>query len=247
MNCSFARTLLIVSCLSIVGCANTGNTSLEQLTRSAESVLGSSSSGSLSNDDITAGLKEALVKSTNIVVAQLGQQGGFSNDSLIRIPLPDSLKKAQKFATKFGLGKSFDDLEQRLNRAAEQATPKAKSLFVGAVKDMSVNDARGILTGPDNAATSYFQEKTGNSLKTAMRPIVDQSLASVGAVNTFNSLLSSYNAIPGAPKVNADLTSHVVDKGSEGIFRYIAEEEKAIRSNPLKRTSELLQQVFSAQ
>jgi len=181
------------------------------------------------------------------VVGQLGQQNGFSNDPAIRIPLPKTLLKARNYASKVGLEKSFDDLELRLNRAAELATPKAKSLFVGAIKDMSVQDASGILKGPDDAATSYFRGKTGPSIETAMRPLVDSALAEVGAVQSFNQLLAQYNAIPLAPKVEADLSGHVVEKGTNGIFLYLAQEEKAIRTNPLERTSDLLRRVFAAQ
>jgi len=232
--------------LSISACGGTGPT-LDDITKTAETVLGGSQSGLLSNADITAGLKEALTKGSTTVVGQLGQQNGFSSDPLIRIPLPKTLLKARNYASKVGLEKSFDDLELRLNRAAELATPKAKNLFVGAIKDMSVQDASGILKGPDDAATSYFRGKTGPSIKTAMRPLVDSALAEVGAVQSFNQLLKQYNAIPLAPKVDADLSGHVVEKGSNGIFLYLAKEEKAIRTNPLKRTSELLQRVFGAQ
>ncbi len=157
------------------------------------------------------------------------------------------MQKARKLASKVGLEGSFDDLELKLNRAAEEATPKAKELFMSAIRDMSVDDAKGILQGPDNAATQYFRGKTGDSLQAQMRPIVDQALAQVGAVNSFNQLLAKYNKIPLAPKVEADLTGHVVEEGSDGIFYYLAEEEKAIRENPLKRTSEILQRVFGSQ
>jgi len=227
-------------------CGGTGPT-LNDITKTAETVLGGSQSGLLSNADITAGLKEALTKGSTAVVGKLGQQNGFSNDPAIRIPLPKTLQSARNYASQIGLEKSFDDLELRLNRAAELATPKAKSLFVGAIKDMSVQDAKGILNGPSDAATSYFRGKTGPSIKTAMRPLVDNALAQVGAVQSFNQLLQQYNAIPLAPKVEADLSGHVVDKGSDGIFLYLAQEEKEIRTNPVKRTTELLQRVFGAQ
>ncbi len=232
--------------ISLSACGGTGPT-LDDLTKTAEAVLGDSQSGLLSNADITAGLKEALTKGSSAVVGQLGQQNGFSNDPTIRIPLPQTLLKARNYASKIGMEKSFDDLELRLNRAAELATPKAKSLFVGAIKDMSVQDASGILKGPDDAATSYFRGKTGPSIQSAMRPLVDDALAEVGAVQSFNQLLKQYNAIPLAPKVEADLSGHVVEKGADGIFLYLAQEEKAIRTNPVKRTSELLRRVFGAQ
>ncbi len=241
---TLAPLALVLSLLS--ACAGSGPT-LDDISKTAGAVLGGTSGGVLSNADITAGLKEALTKGSSAVVGQLGQQNGFSNDPTIRIPLPSTLRKARDYASKVGLQGSFDDLELRLNRAAELATPKAKQLFVGAIKDMSVQDASGILKGPDNAATEYFEGKTGPSIKQAMRPLVDDALAQVGAVQSFNQLLKQYNAIPLAPKVEADLTGHVVDKGSDGIFHYLAVEEKAIRTNPLKRTSELLQRVFGAQ
>lgn len=231
--------------LFTASCASSG-VNLEGLTSVAESALGDSAGGVLSTDDITKGLKEALVVGSGAVVGQLGQTDGFSADPLIRIPLPNSLQKARDFASKVGLEGSFDDLELKLNRAAEEATPKAKELFLTAIRDMSVEDAKGILQGPDNAATAYFRDETGDNLQAQMRPIVDQALSQVGAVGSFNQLLDKYNAIPFAPEVDADLTGHVVEEGSDGIFYYLAEEEKAIRENPLKRTSEILQRVFGS-
>lgn len=241
ITCLFASVML-------VSCAGDGP-KLEDLTSVAKTALegGGAQSGPLSIDEITRGLKEALATGSGAVVSQLGQTDGFSADPAIRIPLPSSLQKAKEIASKVGLGSSFDDLELKLNRAAEEATPKARELFLGAIRSMSVDDAKGILQGPDNAATEYFRGKTGDSLREQMRPIVDQALAQVGAVSSFNQLLDRYNKIPLAPKVDADLTGHVVDEGSDGIFYYLAEEEKAIRENPVKRTTQILQRVFGSQ
>ncbi len=241
--CGFVLSVFLLS-----GCAADGP-KFDDLKAVAESALGgqgTSASGPLSVDEITRGLKQALTTGSNAVVSQLGQTNGFNNDPAIRIPLPGSLAKARDYASKVGLEGSFDELELKLNQAAEQATPKAKALFLGAIQSMSVTDAKGILQGPDNAATEYFRNQTGVQLQAEMRPIVDQALAEVGAVSTFNGLLSRYNKIPLAPKVNADLTGHVVDKGTDGIFYYLAQEEKAIRENPLKRTSQILQRVFGS-
>ena len=240
LACLFAGVLL-------VSCSADGP-NLDNLTAAAKSALdGSDGGGPLSTDEITRGLKEALVTGSSAVVSQLGQPNGFNGDPAIRIPLPQSLQKARNVASRVGLEGSFDDLELKLNRAAEEATPKAKALFLDAIRDMSVDDAKGILQGPDNAATEYFRGKTGESLKAQMRPIVDQALSQVGAVSSFNQLLTRYNNIPLAPKVDADLTEYVVEEGNDGIFYYLAEEEKAIRENPLKRTSEILQRVFGSQ
>lgn len=239
---------VVLSATLLCSCAGSGGPGLSDIRSAAEAALGSSTaSGPLSLDEITRGLKEALATGSTAVVSQLGQKNGFNSDPSIRIPLPKSLQKARKYASKIGMESSFDELENRLNQAAEEATPKAKALFLGAIRSMSVEDAKGILQGPDNAATEYFRGETGDNLQARMRPIVDQALSDVGAVQTFNQLLSRYNKIPLAPKVDADLTGHVVKEGSEGIFYYLAQEEKAIRENPLKRTSEILRRVFGSQ
>ena len=241
--------LLAGAAFALGGCAaGGGGPTLDDLKGVAGEVLGGEggAAGALSTDDIVAGLKQALATGSETVVAQLGRTNGFAGDPRIRIPLPESLEKAKDIASKVGLGGRFEDLETRLNRAAEEATPKAKDLFLGAIRSMSVEDARGILQGPDDAATTYFRGRTGSDLQAEMRPIVDDALGEVGAVASFQSLASRYNAIPGVPKLDADLTGYVVDEGMDGIFTYLAEEEKAIRENPLKRTSEILQRVFGS-
>lgn len=235
-----AISALVVASL-LASCAGGGP--LADLQRTVTAAGGG---GALTLAEITRGLKEALEKGTNSVVARLGRDGGFEADPAIRIPLPRSLAKAREFAARVGLAASFDELQSRLNHAAELATPKAKSLFLGAIREMSVDDARAILQGPDDAATRYFERKTRGELAGAMRPLVDQSLAGVGAVNTFNQLLASYRRIPFAPPLEADLGAHVVDKGMDGIFHYLAAEEKAIRTNPVERTTALLRRVFGA-
>ncbi len=208
---------------------------------------GVASASGLTSGEVVRGLKEALTKGSSAVVSQLGQANGFSDDPVARIPLPDSLQKASDFASKVGLGSYFDDLEARLNEAAEQATPKAKALFVGAVTRMSFDDATGILAGEDDAATQYFREQTGDDLSAEMSPIVEDALAQVGAVSSFNALVDRVRQVPLAPQIDADLTGYVTEKAKDGIFHYLAEEEKAIRENPLARTSEILQKVFGNQ
>jgi len=237
------KGVVFVALVGSSGCAS--DEALSSLQKSG--LLDSVTDGALSIDEITRGLKEALSNGSNAVVAQLGRSGGFNSDNNIRVPLPNAMLKARDYAAKVGLDGSFNDLESKLNEAAERATPKAKSLFLGAIKSMSVSDAKGILKGPDDAATTYFRDKTQLQLSDAMRPIVDESLSQVGAVRSFNKLLKSYRRIPGAPEVSGDLTAHVVEKGMQGIFYYLASEEKQIRDNPAKRTSELLQKVFAAQ
>jgi hypothetical protein len=195
--------------------------------------------------EIDAGLRETLRVGSERVVRQVGTPNGFYGDTNIRIPLPHDLQKAREIAKKFGLDRSFVDLEERLNRAAEQAAPLAKDLFWQAIREMTIADARRIFKGSDDAATRYFEGRMTPQLARAMRPVVDRTLDQVGAVRQFKQLLQDYHAIPFAPRIEADLTGYVVGKGMAGIFYYLAEEEKAIRRNPAKRTTEILRKVFS--
>lgn len=243
------RNMLAAACvaitISLAGCA-VSDKDIENATRTASVLLGGSG-GQLSIDEISRGLKQALSKSSEIVVNQVGQQNGYAADPQIRIPLPRDLIRAKNYAAKVGLGNLFDNLELKLNRAAEQAAPKARNIFLGSIRQMTLEDANGILRGPDNAATKYFQNKTSAQLRNAMRPLINDSLNQVGAVREFNNLLASYRRIPLAPEVDADITEHVLAAALTGIFYYVAIEEKAIRDNPLKRTTELLQRVFGSQ
>ncbi len=241
--CKFFSMLLLAG---LAACSGSGDI-VDKIQQSAGVLLEKHDLNGLTTEEITAGLKQALNNGTNTVVSRLGKTGGFSADPAIKIRLPRALLEVKNVADKFGLGSHFLDLEKRLNRAAEKASPLAKNLFVNAIKDMSLADARGILQGPDNAATQYFQEKTSAKLKNKMQPIVADSLAQVGAVRSFNSLLDAYHKIPGVPGINANLSQHVVAGSVKGIFHYVAEEEKAIRKDPVKRTSELLKRVFASQ
>lgn len=198
----------------------------------------------LSTDEIVAGLKQALEKGSAAVVSQLSAQDGFNTDAAIHIPLPESLSMAKSLLDKAGLGEYTDDVELKLNRAAEAATPKAKALFLDAISQMSFDDAKTILDGPDDAATQYFKEKMSPGLSEAMTPVVDQSLDQVGAVQAYDLMMEQYKTLPFVPDVKGDLTVHAVEKAMDGIFYYLAKEEKAIRENPAERTTELLQKVF---
>jgi uncharacterized protein DUF4197 len=200
----------------------------------------------LSNDDIAAGLREALRIGSERVVAQVGAFDGFNADPQIHIPLPGALLDVQKMLGRFGMSDLADDLETRLNRGAEAAAPEAKELFLNAIGEMSLDDVRGILDGPDDAATQYFKGKMSTPLSARMEPIVDRNLSEVGAIAAYDKMMGQYDAIPLVPDVKADLTSYVVEKGLEGIFFYVAKEEAAIRKDPAKRTTELLQRVFGS-
>lgn len=196
--------------------------------------------------DIAAGLSEALVVGTDRVVEQLGNQGGFLDDPNAHIPLPGGLKQAQSALQLAGMSGMVDDLELRMNRAAEQATPVAKDLIVSAIRGLTFQDAVGILNGPNDSATRYLEKATGGQLGDEMRPIVDAALADAGAVQAFEGVVGQYESIPFADKLNVDLTGHVVDYAKKAIFGYLGQEEAAIRTNPVARTTSLLKSVFGS-
>lgn len=198
----------------------------------------------LSSDEVGNGLKEALRVGTETVVGNLGATDGFNLDPAIHIPLPSQLDKVRSLLGKVGMDSMLTDLEVGLNRAAEIATPKAKSLFVQAISDMTLDDAMNIYKGPDDSATQYFKSKMSAPLALEMAPVVDESLAEVGAIKMYDDAMESYEAIPFAPKVDADLSEYVVQKGMDGIFHYLAIEEAAIRQNPAKQTTDILKRVF---
>jgi len=202
-------------------------------------------SSTLTQGEMGDGLKEALRVGTEAVVSRLGKTDGFNADKAIHIPLPGQLATVQKALKAAGYSSLVDDLELKLNRAAEQATPKAKALFVDAITAMTIQDASKILSGPDDAATQYFRKAMGPGLTKEMTPVVDATLAEAGAVQAYDAMMGQYQALPFMPDAKADLTSYVVDKGLDGIFHYVAEEEAAIRTNPAKRTTDLLKKVFA--
>ncbi len=207
---------------------------------------GDAGSAQLTTEEIGTGLKEALRVGTETVVSQLGTVDGFNADPNIHIPLPETLDTVQSALNKVGMGGILDDLELRLNRAAEHATPKTKALFWQAINEMTLEDVKGIYKGPDDAATHYFRAKMSVPLAAEMRPIINQSLAEVGAIQVYDKTMSRYRALPFVPDVNADLTNFVIDKGLDGIFYYLAREEAAIRKEPVKRTTDILKRVFGS-
>jgi len=204
------------------------------------------STSDLTNSEITSGLKDALRVGTETVVNQLGQLDGFNADPAIHIPLPDSLNQVKSALSAIGMSSMMDDLELKLNRAAEEATPPAKKLFWNAITSMTLDDVKGIYNGPDDSATRYFQNKMSAPLSVEMQPIVENALNQVGAVQAYDAVIGQYSSIPFVPDVKADLNKYVVDKGMEGIFHYVAIEEAAIRNDPVKRTTDILQKVFGA-
>jgi hypothetical protein len=247
----FSLTVIVLGIITVVHLAGNGSTvKAGWLQKGLDILKGPAATKpqqALSSDEIRAGLKEALRIGSGNVVSRLGSIDGFNLDPTVHIPLPKQFENVRSVLARVGMSSRLDDLELKLNRAAEVATPKARDLFLQAISDMTFEDVMNIYNGPDDAATRYFQEKMTPPLAREMEPFVNQSLSQVGAVQTYDSVMKEYRAIPFVPDVKADLTTYVVDKAMSGIFHYMAVEEAAIRQNPVKRTTELLQRVFGAQ
>ena len=208
-------------------------------------VTSTAHTSNLTDGEISSGLKEALLISSDLVVDQLGAIDGFNADPNIHIPLPDNLKTVQSTLDKVGMSYMLDDLETRLNRSAEIAAPKAKELFFNAITAMTLNDARSILAGENDAATRYFQSKMTPDLVNEFTPIVNDSLAEAGAIQSYDKAIGEYKSLPLVPDVKSDLSSYVVEKGMDGIFHYLAVEEEKIRTDPVARTTDILKKVFA--
>lgn len=215
---------------------------LDEILKKAGAALGHDTS-QLSDDKIIAGLKEALQVSTSKAVALTGKPDGFLKNQAIKILLPPKLQTVGKTMRMLGMGVRVDELEVGMNRAAEQATPQAKQIFLAALKKMSFDDARHILTGNDTAATDYFKRTSSADLTVAFAPIVHQSMQRVGVVQQYQRVLNS------APGGNAlagqfDIDKYVLGRTLDGLFYMLGEEEKRIRKDPAAQTTALLRQVF---
>lgn len=212
-------------------------------------ILGAGGTGLLSQADAANGIRAALNNGIGQAVSVLGQTGGYSANDLIRIPLPRKLAEIQSTLSRFGASGLLDDLALQLNRGAELAAPAAKEIFFDAVRGLSISDAIGIVRGPDNAATQYLQGKTTTSLTSLFSPIMEKALNQTGALQILNSVdnqVSSLGVTGIGASAKADLIEHGVSYGLSGVFHYIGEEERQIRANPAKRTSEILRKVFGA-
>jgi hypothetical protein len=209
-----------------------------------ETIKGGGASSGLTTQEMGDGLLEALRVGTERVVEQVGATDGYNLDPNIHIPLPGSLNKVQSVLKSIGKSGLADDLELRLNRAAEAAAPEAKDLFWTAISAMTFDDVYKIYNGPDDSATRYFQRKMTPPLTTRMEPVVERSLDEVGAIQSYDAMMGQYKSVPFVPDVKADLTGYAVEKAMDGLFYYVAKEEAAIRNDPAARTTELLQKVF---
>ncbi|RFC34969.1 MAG: Protein of unknown function (DUF4197) [Candidatus Nitrotoga sp. SPKER] len=199
-----------------------------------------------SNNDQIGSLKQALIQGAETAVANLAKENGYLGNDKVRIPLPESLQKADGLLRKFGMGKYADDLTTSINRAAETAVPEAKDLLVGAVNKMSVDDAKSILTGGSDAATQYFRKNTETALAGKFKPVVATSIQKVKLAETYDQFAEKGAQFGLIDKRDTKMDDYITRKAMDGLFLMMAEQEKAIRANPLEATGNLAKKIFSA-
>jgi hypothetical protein len=206
--------------------------------------------GTLSNDEVIAGLKEALEKGATLSVEKASVIDGFWRNDRLRIPFPAEAEKMKTTLVRIGMQRHVDEFELTMNRAAEDASKEAAAIFINAIKGMSVGDGFAILRGGENAATNYLKEKTTTDLIARFRPIVEQATSKVALAEHWSTLASAYNKagfITGSQAVDTDLNAYVTQRAIDGLFVLVAEEEARIRKDPMARTTDLLRRVFGAQ
>ena len=201
----------------------------------------------ISQIEIGKGLKEALNNGISKQVSKLTATDGFFKNQAVKILLPEELQVVDKKLRQIGLSSLADEGLKVINRAAEDAVKEATPIFVDAVKQMTFNDAKNILMGNENSATTYLQNTTSTALYAKFNPMIKSSFTKVGADKVWSNIITKYNSIPLVKKVNPDLTDYTTNKAMEGVFKMIAVEEKDIRTNLASRSSDLLKKVFALQ
>ena len=200
----------------------------------------------ISSGDAASGVREALAKGADYAVSSLGQQNGFLGNKKVKIPLPSPLDKAESALRMFGMGKQADQLVETMNHAAENAVADARPILSDSIRKMTVQDAKGILTGGDDSVTQYFRRSSSEQLLARFMPIVKASTAKLKLAEQYNKFAGKAASAGLVDQKDADIDSYVANKAMDGLFLMIAEEEKKLRSNPLGAGSDLLKKVFGA-
>ena len=198
----------------------------------------------LTERTVIDGLKQALQIGTERTSETLSAKGGFSDNAILRIALPNELDPVARALRTIGMGSRVDSFETMMNRAAEFAAGESIDVFVSAIQSMSISDAFGILNGPENAATEYFRERTSEDLRARFSPVVNNVMDRIGVYQQYQDVVRVYNSIPLSKPVSLDLTEYITDLTLTGLFSVLADEEKKIREDPVARTTALLQRVF---
>ena len=240
------KKTIYLACSIVLLSVSTATAQFDKLKKTVDKKIESvkPSSAGLSEEEVGAGLKEALNKGIEKGVDQLSKPDGFFKDLAIKIPLPEEANKVETKLRSIGQGKKVDETIESINRAAEDATTASKDIFVEAIKGMSITDAMSILRGDENAATKFLDKSTRANLISKFEPIVKISLDKVGATKNWNTIFSTYNKLPFVEKVNPDLVEYATGKAIDGLFIQIAKEELKIRQDPAARVTDLLKKVF---
>lgn len=204
--------------------------------------------GPLTQQEVSSGLKEALIQGISKGADKAAQTDGFFKNDLIRILLPEDARRVESTLRQMGLGSEVDRALLAINRGAEKAAIEAKPIFVNAIRQLTIQDAFNILKGDQDAATKYLRRTTEGQLISLFQPRIQESLNQVGATKYYGDIANAYNAIPlSNRKIDPNLNAYVTERAIDGLFLLIAEEEKNIRENPMERTSVLMRRVFAAQ
>jgi len=206
-------------------------------------LAGSSKQGP-DDSTVVSGLKEALTIGTDNAVKSVSQTDGYFGNEIIKILMPEKIQKVADVLRKVGYQKEVDDFILSMNRAAEKAAPMATSYFVGAIKEMSFDDAGKILNGGDTAATEFFKQKTSDKIAASFKPVVSSSMNEVGVTKKYKDMMGKYDSLPFVDKESIDLDNYVTNKAMDGLFYMVGEEEKKIRTDPAARVTDLLKTVF---
>ncbi len=244
MNVRPLRLTALVLALACTACAGDWQ---GEAGRILQQVQQQGATSTLGENEIVAGLREALAQGTTNAVNQLGRTDGFWKDAAVKIPLPAALGNVEKTLRQLGQGQRLDEFQLTLNRAAEAAVPQVADIFGDAVRQMSVQDARSILGGSNDAATRYFERVSSSSLRDKILPIVQNATAKVGVTQSYKQLTAQAGPLMQlAGKSIPDLDAYVTERAMAGLFTTIAEEEARIRENPAARTTEVLKRVFGS-
>ena len=200
----------------------------------------------LTRKDASGGLKDALIQGAQVAVQQLGKPGGFNNNPDVRIELPGNLGKAARTMKMMGLGAEIEQLEASMNKAAEAAVPQAQALLVESVKKMTVQDAKGILAGPQDSATQYLNKTSREQIRAQFLPIVKQATDKVGLAKQYNSFASQAAAFGVIDAKSASVENYVTEQALDGLFEMIAKQEASLRQNPAGAATSLAKKVFGA-
>ncbi len=239
------KLFLVAASAAIVISSCDVNKALDQVNKGLNTVNTGTSPG-LTSTEIVNALKDALTQGTNKSTTAASAVDGFNKNPKIHIPFPPAVQKIKDWAVQFGMQTQVDKFEETLNRAAEEAAKGAAPIFIDAVKTMTITDGLSILKGVDTAATHYLRTKCTAPLNVKFKPTVHNATEKVQLTKYYNPLTTAYNKVPGHTPVNTDLDQYVCDRGIDGLFKLIGDEETKIRIDPMARATDIMKKVFGS-